>query len=99
MKIVFSSYSGAGKSPGGGEIQLMKTKEYLEKQGIEVEMFSENTDLKKYDLLHNFSLHRECLKTVENAKKTGIPVAVSTIYWPSKNAFAWQTGPNKMKSL
>jgi glycosyltransferase involved in cell wall biosynthesis len=100
MKVVFSTYSGTEKSPGGGEIQLRKTKEYLEKQGIEVGILTgKTTELKDYDLLHNFSIHRECINNVEKAKKAGIPVAVSTIYWPSKEAFVWQTGLNKLKSL
>ena len=72
--------------PGGDTIQLLKTKEYLENSGIEVDISIElEPDLSKYDIIHLFNLTRvqETFIQVKNAKKQNKPVILSTIYWPS----------------
>lgn len=66
--------------PGGDTIQLLKTKEYLENSGIEVDISIElEPDLSKYDIIHLFNLTRvqETFIQVKNAKKQNKPVILS----------------------
>ncbi|MFH1257067.1 MAG: glycosyltransferase [Candidatus Diapherotrites archaeon] len=88
MNALFSTYATAFKAKGGGEVQLLKTREALEKLGgVKIDFFDGKQRLSDYALLHNFSIAGDCLETVKNAKKAGLKVAVSTIYWP-QNEYA-----------
>jgi len=85
MKVLMQNRMDMFKRPGGDGTQLLKTKEYLEKVGITVDLSLDlKPDLKKYDLVHIFHLdavpdenYIRCL----NAKKQGKPVVMSPIYW------------------
>ncbi len=71
------------KVPGGDTIQMLKTKEYLEKLGIKVDISTElEPDLKEYDLVHLFNIIRpqEVYLQANNAKKQGKQVILSPIY-------------------
>ena len=95
-KILFNTSPGSFKTPGGGEVLLLKTKKGLEKLGFEVKILEEQgygIDFSEFDLFHNFNIHQDNYRFVMQAKKAGIPVAVSTIYWPSlKSAVRWNKG-------
>ncbi len=95
-KILFNTSPGSFKSPGGGEIQLLETKKELENLGFEVKILEEQdyaVDFSEFDLFHNFNIHRDNYPFVMQAEKAGIPIAVSTIYWPSlKSAILWNKG-------
>ena len=83
MKVLFQSRKTLFDAPGGDTVQLLKTKEYLEKKGVSIDVSTELTpDLSNYDIVHVFNLMRaqESLMQVMNAKKQGKPVALSTIY-------------------
>lgn len=83
MKVLFQSRTTLFTVFGGDTVQLLKTKEYLEKLGVEVDISTELTpDLTGYDILHLFNLARpqETWPQIKNAKKQGIPIALSTIY-------------------
>ena len=85
MKVLFQSRKTLFTEPGGDTTQLLKTKEYLEKLGVEVEISLELTpDVSAYDVVHVFNLMRpqELYLQVKNAKKYGKKVALSTIYGP-----------------
>lgn len=85
MKILFQSRKTLYTVPGGDTTQIMKTKEYLEKLGVKVDVSLELTpDLTGYDIVHVFNLMRpqELYLQVKNAKKQGKRVALSTIYGP-----------------
>jgi glycosyltransferase involved in cell wall biosynthesis len=83
MKVLFYTYQAAFKIPGGGEVQLRKTKEYLEKLGISVKLYEEGKDsISDYDVIHSFSLHSDTLKFLQGAKLEKKPIAISTIFWP-----------------
>lgn len=85
MKVLFQSRKTLFSAPGGDTTQILKTKEYLEKLGVIVDISLELTpDLSKYDLVHVFNLMRpqELYLQVANAKKQGKAVALSTIYGP-----------------
>lgn len=69
--------------PGGDTIQILKTKEYLEKLGIKVDISTElEPDLKEYDLVHLSNLIRpqEIYLQTRNAKQQQKKVVLSPIY-------------------
>lgn len=85
MKVLFQSRKTLYSAPGGDTTQLLKTKEYLEKLGVQVDISLELTpDVSSYDVVHVFNLMRpqEIYLQVKNAKKHGKKVALSTIYGP-----------------
>lgn len=85
MKVLFQSRKTLYSVPGGDTTQILKTKEFLEKLGVEVNISLELTpDLSDYDIVHVFNLMRpqELYLQVKNAKAQGKKVALSTIYGP-----------------
>ena len=83
MRILFQSRKTLFTVPGGDTVQLLKTKEYLEKLGVIVDISTDlEPDLSGYDLVHLFNLIRpqEVYLQARNAKRQGKPVALSTIY-------------------
>lgn len=85
MKVLFQSRKTLFTAPGGDTTQILKTKEYLEKSGVTVDISLELTpDVSAYDIIHVFNLMRpqELYLQVKNAKKYGKKVALSTIYGP-----------------
>ncbi|MCS2892493.1 glycosyltransferase [Parabacteroides faecis] len=85
MKVLFQSRKTLYSVPGGDTTQIMKTKEFLEKLGVIVDVSLELTpDVSEYDVVHVFNLMRpqELYLQVKNAKKYRKKVALSTIYGP-----------------
>ena len=83
MNVLFQSRQTLFTVPGGDTVQLMKTKEYLEKAGIHVDISTElEPDVSPYELIHLFNLTRpqEVYLQALNAKKHNKKVALSTIY-------------------
>jgi len=83
MNILLQSRTTLFSVPGGDTVQLLKTKEYLEKIGIHVDISTElEPDVTPYDLVHLFNLTRpqEIYLQALNAKKQHKKVALSTIY-------------------
>lgn len=82
MAIYFYVYPSAFQNPGGGEIQLLKTKEYLEKRGLEILLYDQwNHRLRAGDLLHVFGSSKYCYGLMRTAKELGAAVVLSTICW------------------
>ncbi|MBI4043156.1 MAG: glycosyltransferase family 4 protein [Deltaproteobacteria bacterium] len=96
MRVLFFSYPSAFQNVGGGEILLLKMKEYLEKSGVEVKLFDMWADrVEQYDILHVFGSVKDCLGLVKVARSRGVPVVNTPILWSSwKMAFfsygAWR---------
>ena len=85
--IYFYVYPSAFQNPGGGEILLLKTKEYLEKLGVRVRLFDLwNDRLREGDLLHVFGSVKEALGLMEVAKSKGVMIVHSPIIW-----YNWQS--------
>lgn len=85
MKVLMQIRDNYLTGPGGDTIQFLKTREYLEKIGVEADISTElEPDLSGYDLVHLFNLTRiqETYIQAKNAKKQGKKIALSTIYWP-----------------
>jgi glycosyltransferase involved in cell wall biosynthesis len=77
-------------TPGGGEVQLTKTKEALERRGVEVVLFDPWSRLKDFDLIHVFGSSYELSSFVEAAKGIGLPVVVSAIAFSAKPVWQWK---------
>lgn len=87
LKIAFYVYPTAFQNPGGGEVQLLKTKEYLQKLGVQVTLFDPWKDrLENFDLLHTFGSVKEALPMMEVAHRRKVPNILSTICW-----YNWQS--------
>ena len=83
MKVLFQTRTNLFDAPGGDMIQLLKTKEHLEKIGVEVDVSLEfEPNLSKYDLVHLFNLMepQDIYLQMLNAKKQNKKIALSTIY-------------------
>ncbi len=83
MKVLFQSRVNLYKAPGGDLVQIEKTKKYLEKRGVEVDISLElEPNLEKYDLVHLFNLMepQDIYIQMLNAKRQGKKVVLSTIY-------------------
>jgi glycosyltransferase involved in cell wall biosynthesis len=86
MRIAFFAYPHSFQVPGGGEILLLKTKEFLEKKGISVKLFNQWEDkLKDFDILHVFGSVKDCLGLMEAAKPLGVKVVLSPVFWSTLN--------------
>jgi len=83
MKVLMQSRTTLFSVPGGDTIQILKTKEYLEKLGIEVDISTElEPSLEEYDLVHIFNLIRpqELYLQAKNAKRQRKKLVLSPIY-------------------
>lgn len=85
MKVLFQSRRNVFTRPGGDSVQLLKTKEWLKKLGIHVEVSVDSqATLDGYDIIHVFNITGQCQTTllqILNAKKQKKPVVLSSIYW------------------
>lgn len=80
--MLFNTISTAFQNPGGGETVILKTKEYLEKIGIQVDLYNPwSTLIKGYDVVHYFSLGDfpfwKCVKAHRDVR-----LVVTPISWP-----------------
>lgn len=80
-KILFNTWSGAFFKQGGGEVQLLESKEALEKLGYEILLFNQWGPQLDIDLVHQFSIEPGVESVIKNYKESNIPVALSTIMW------------------
>ncbi len=83
MRVLMQNRVDAFKNMGGDTIQMLKTKEELEKIGVKVDISLElEPDLTNYDLVHLFNITRvhETWMQFKNAKSQGKNVVLSTIH-------------------
>ncbi|SNB47965.1 glycosyltransferase family 4 protein [Geobacter sp. DSM 9736] len=83
MKVLFQSRKTLFSVPGGDTIQILKTREYLERSGVGVDISTElEPDVSRYDVVHLFNLTRpqEVYLQALNAKRQGKKAVLSTIY-------------------
>lgn len=103
MKILFNCNASGFQSPGGGEVQLLKTKEYLDKNKINVKLFDQWKDkISDYDIVHNFGKSNNCYDVIHFAKLQNVKIALTPIYnWPSIKYGLNETSgiKNKLKLL
>jgi|688.fasta_scaffold00822_34 glycosyltransferase involved in cell wall biosynthesis len=83
MKVLFQSRTNLFDAPGGDMIQMLKTKEFLGKLGVQIDISLElEPDLTNYDIVHLFNLMepQDIYLQMINAKKQNKKIALSTIY-------------------
>jgi glycosyltransferase involved in cell wall biosynthesis len=85
MKVAFCIRPEYDHPLGGDAVQMLKTKEYLEKEfNISIEIITDSNEIsKKYDIVHvfNFSTYKISKKFIQKAIELKIPVVSSPIYW------------------
>lgn len=83
MKVLFQTRTNLFDAPGGDMVQMIKTKEYLEKTGIQVDISLDfEPDLTGYDVVHLFNLMepQDIYRQMINAKRQNKKIVLSTIY-------------------
>lgn len=83
MRVLMQNRVDAFKNMGGDTIQMLKTKEELEKLGVKVDISLElEPDLTEYDLVHLFNITRihETWLQFKNAKNQNKLIVLSTIH-------------------
>jgi glycosyltransferase involved in cell wall biosynthesis len=88
MKVLMQNRYDALTKKGGDSYQMLYTKEYLEKEGISVDISTElKPDLHGYDLIHLYNITRvhETYVQFANAQKMGKKIVVSPIYHSIKD--------------
>jgi glycosyltransferase involved in cell wall biosynthesis len=85
MKLLYHSYPTAFQYPGGGEVQILKTREYVMKSNITVDLFNLYIHkIRDYSVIHQFSMRSEGYELCKLAKQLGKKVYISSIYWEDK---------------
>lgn len=80
--VLFHSPTIAFQAPGGGEIQLVRTGQALERLGWRIRLFSPWTDrVDGARLVHLFGMSREGLSLAQACRAHQIPVVLSPITW------------------
>jgi len=84
MKVLFKNRFDCFTTPGGDTTQMLKTKQYLERLGVSIDVsLSPNDSMKDYDVIHVFNLMRplEATLAIKEAKRLNKKVVFSSIYW------------------
>lgn len=84
MKVLLALRTDGLRRVGGDTIQVLRTKDALERLGLEVKITTDvNAPLRGYDLVHLFNLLRvhETFWFAWRAQRLGIPTVLSPIYW------------------
>lgn len=85
MKVAFCIRPDYDNPLGGDAIQMLKTKEYLERNyDVEVDILTKSTEIhQKYDIVHvfNFSTYRDTSEFIKKAKLQHLPIVSSPIFW------------------
>jgi glycosyltransferase involved in cell wall biosynthesis len=90
LKILFLARPDLLTHTGGDTIQILKTKEYLEKLGNKVDLISDiEVDFTKYDLAHLFNLELSNFnfQIARILISNKIPYVISPIYWDSSEYY------------
>lgn len=84
MKVLFLNREDAFRHPGGDTVQMMMTKKYLKRMGVNVDVVLKPMPrMEKYDIVHLFNITRidETYHYSKLAVKYNKKIALSTIYW------------------
>lgn len=85
MKVLFATCQHSFQVYGGVEVQMLGLREHLEQQGVKVKLFNAfNNSINDYDIIHLWRPLGNPLDAcilANTAKKTGVKVVVSPIYW------------------
>lgn len=97
MKVLLQNRNSFRNSIAGDGIQLIKTKEYLEKLQVNVEISSDPShDLSGIDLVHIFNIMpvEEVYPFFQNANRQGKKIVLSPIFWDPREFLEQSGSPN-----
>lgn len=98
IKVALFTYPSAFQNIGGGEILLLKTKEYLQREGVAVKLFDMWHDaLEDFDILHVVSSVKFCLGLIQTAKNKGIKVVITPVFFSTFQRAWYEYGGLKRK--
>ena len=83
MRVLFQTRTNLFDAPGGDMVQMLKTREFLEKLGVQIDISLDfEPNLEDYDLVHLFNLMepQDIYLQMLNAKKQNKKIVLSTIY-------------------
>ena len=82
MKIAFFTYPSAFQNVGGGEVVLLKLREYLSKKSVQIDLFDPwKSRVEDYDVIHVFGSVKDCLGLIRVADTKHVPVVTSPVLW------------------
>lgn len=91
MKVAVLSYPMLFQSRGGLSMKVKRTVEALREVGLDAQLFDATREsLRDYDLVHVFAGYNGNHRIVEQAKRDGLPVVLSTIMNPPFTGFEGQ---------
>ena len=98
MKIAFFTYPSAFQNVGGGEILLLKLREYLMREGVAVDLFdSWSAKVEQYDFIHVFGSVKDCLGLVKVANARKVKVAITPLVWSDARRALFAEGSLRSK--
>ena len=82
MRVLFNTYPVAFGCPGGGEIQLLRSKQALEALGVEVLLFDPwRPQFESVDVVHYYSVQGGSMNFCDYVKNIGLPLLISPVLW------------------
>ena len=83
MRVVFNmNPEYAIAKTGGGFVRLLNTKQYVEQEGVEVDLFDQwATDLDNYDIFHHFGVTKHSLGFLSRLKLEKVKLVINPIFW------------------
>ena len=98
IRAAFFVYPSAFQNMGGGEILLLKTKEYIEKEGVECKLFDIWRDrLEDFDILHVIGAIKCCLGLMQTAKNKGVKTVLDPVFFSTLERAIYEHGSLKRK--
>jgi glycosyltransferase involved in cell wall biosynthesis len=88
MRVLFQNRPDVFSLWGGDTTQMVSTKEHLQRLGVSVDVSTEaEADLVGWDLVHVFNIQTadHGIQQVRHARRRGLPVVVSPIYWDMRH--------------
>jgi len=107
MKVLIQARVNLFKAPGGDTVQIQKTAAFLERLGISCDVLTSSIrDYSPYDIVHLFNYTRiqETALFARQAKKSNMPVVLSTVYWDNEETerlaeLGWRKYINKYLNI
>lgn len=88
MRVLFNAFPVAFDCPGGGEVQLLKSKEALESMGVEVLLYDMwHPQFDQVDVVHHFSVQGGSSVFCNYVKAKGLPLVISPILWITEESY------------
>ena len=82
MRVLYNTYPVAFDCPGGGEIQLLRSRQAAEEQGVEVALYDLwHPQLDRVDVVHYFSVQGGSTNFCNYVKQRRLPLVISPILW------------------